>query len=190
MRRLRRSVVVAESERSDVVRIADDDVDPTFDRELRELLAACFTKPGDEIFRTRRYYEQPPSWRWSIRFEDRLVAHVAAHDLAIRFGVRPRLRTLRVLGIAEVCVAPGSRGVGLVPEMLGVAHAFGVERGFDLAMLFGREAIYGSSGYHATSGRVNVIEADGTAAVRRDALLRPLASGVPEGDVILDGPAF
>ena len=74
--------------------------------------------------------------------------------------------------------------------MLGVAHAFGVERGFDFAMLFGRAAIYGSSGYHAATGSVHVVEADGSAAVRGDVLFRALASDVPEGDFILNGPPF
>ena len=177
-------------ERTPVVRIADDEADATLDRELRALLSTCFTKPGDEIFRTRRYYAQPPSWRWSIRREDRLIAHVAAHDLSIRSGIRPCLRTRRVLGIAEVCVEPASRGEGLVKATLAAAHAFGIERGFDLAMLFGREAIYESSGYHAATGSVHVVEADGSAAVRSDVLFRALASDVPEGDFILDGPAF
>ena len=181
---------MADRGRTAVVRIADDEVDATLDRALRELLSACFTKPGDEIFRTRRYYAQPPSWRWSIRREDRLIAHVAAHDLSIRAGIPPRLRTRRVLGIAEVCVEPASRGAGLVREMLEVAHTFGVERGFDFAMLFGRASIYGSSGYHATNGRVHVIDADGSQSVRRDALLRSLAQDVPKGDLIVDGPAF
>ena len=181
---------MADRGRTAVVRIADDEVDATLDRALRELLSACFTKPGDEIFRTRRYYAQPPSWRWSIRREDRLIAHVAAHDLSIRAGIPPRLHTRRVLGIAEVCVEPASRGAGLVREMLEVAHTFGVERGFDFAMLFGRASIYGSSGYHATNGRVHVIDADGSQAVRRDALLRSLAQDVPEGDFSVDGPAF
>ena len=71
-----------------------------------------------------------------------------------------------------------------------VAHAFGVERGFDFAMLFGRASIYGSSGYHAANGHVHVTDADGSRSVRRDALIRSLAQDVPKGDLIVDGPAF
>ena len=169
-----------------VVRIADEAVDSKFDLELRNLLTRCFTKPGDEIFESRRYFEVAPVWRWSIRSGDRLIAHAAAHDLGIRFASG----SFRILGIAEVCVEPESRGHGLVRSMLDVAHGFGVEQGFDFAMLFGRPEIYRSCGYRAPSGRVLVQGPDGAGRFREDALVRPLSIGIPIGDGELRGPAF
>lgn len=169
-----------------VVRIADEAVDPAFDRELRHLLAGCFTKPGDEIFESRRHFEVPPSWRWSVRSGDRLIAHAAAHDFGIEFAAG----CFRILGIAEVCVEPDFRGRGLVRRMLDAAHDFGVERGFDFAMLFGRPEIYRSCGYRAPSGTVLVEGPDGRGRFREDALMRPLAIDVPIGDSELRGPAF
>lgn len=173
-----------------MLRIADDEVDAKLDQELRELLAACFTNPGDEVFRTRRFHTRSPAWRWSIRREGRLIAHVAAHDLSIMGGLQPRSRVFRIFGVAEVCVEPASRGAGLVREMLDAAHAFGEARGFDFAMLFGREAIYRSSGYHVMKGRVSVHDSAGSVKARTDVLVRALAGAIPEGTLALDGPAF
>ena len=39
--------------------LADGSLDDAGDRELRGLLSTCFTKPGDEVFRTRRYWREP-----------------------------------------------------------------------------------------------------------------------------------
>ena len=169
-----------------VDRIADEAVDPTFDLELRNLLTRCFTKPGDEIFRSQRYFEIPPCWRWSVRSGDRLIAHAAAHDVGIDFAPG----SFRILGIAEVCVDPDFRGRGLVRSMLGVAHEFGVGQGFDFAMLFGRPEIYRSCGYRAPSGRILVQGPDGHGRRREDALVRALSIDVPIGDGELRGPAF
>ena len=149
---------VPDREPLSVVRIADDDVDEDLDVALRRLLSTCFTKPGDEIFRTRRYFERPPAWRWIIHVAGRPAAHLAAHDVAV--GVGPR--ACRVLGVAEVCVEPSSRGLGLVRAMLAAAHEFGVDRRFDFAMLFGRPEIYRSSGYRRVDRAVHVVGPDST----------------------------
>ena len=44
-----------------IIQIADDDVEAPLDLELRDLLSTCFKKPGDEIFRSRRYFTEMPS---------------------------------------------------------------------------------------------------------------------------------
>lgn len=101
-----------------VVPIDDSDVDDRLDREIRELLSACFIKPGDEVFRDRRYFTEMPSRRWLLRDEGRLVAHVAVHERTIEDGIR-------MLGIAEVCVTPTHRGRGLMQGLLKAVHEWG-----------------------------------------------------------------
>ncbi|MAD19712.1 MAG: GNAT family N-acetyltransferase [Planctomycetaceae bacterium] len=172
--------------RGRIARIEDEAVDADLDLKLRRMLSTCFTKPGDEIFRTRRYFEVPPSWRWCIGGGGHLIAHAAAHDLSIRMGSN----RFRVLGVAEVCVEPASRGRGLVRELLDAIHDFGLDEGFDFAMLFGRPRVYRSSGYEAADRPVHVTGADGARTARDDAMFRPLAGAIPVGECEVDGPAF
>lgn len=47
--------------------LSDDNIDDASDRELRSLLSACFTKPGDAVFKTRRFWREPYKHRWTIR---------------------------------------------------------------------------------------------------------------------------
>ncbi len=169
-----------------IIQIADDDVEPPLDLELRDLLSACFKKPGDEIFRSRRYFTEMPSWRWLLRDEDRLVAHVAAHQRTIQGEIR-------MLGIAEVCVLPSHRGQGLVRGLLAAAHEWGIGAGFDFATLFGRREIYASSGYQTCSGGVMARDGGSEPVLRPagDFLIHRLGGlNWPSGDVDLRGPVF
>ena len=169
-----------------IIQIADDDVEAPLDLELRDLLSACFKKPGDEIFRSRRYFTEMPSWRWLLRDGDRLVAHVAAHQRTIQGEIR-------MLGIAEVCVLPSHRGQGLVRGLLAVAHEWGIGAGFEFATLFGRREIYASSGYQTCSGGVMVRDGGSEPVLRPagDFLIHRLGGlNWPSGDVDLRGPVF
>jgi hypothetical protein len=79
--------------------IKDEDVDPGLDRELRNLLTICFTKPEDAIFLKRRYFREPPQHRWMIRVEStKIIAHIAIHEKV----VKAKGKTYRIGGIAEV----------------------------------------------------------------------------------------
>jgi GNAT superfamily N-acetyltransferase len=169
-----------------IKQIVDDDVDDQLDREIRDLLSACFIKPGDEVFRDRRYFTEMPSRRWLLRDEGRLVAHVAAHERTIEGG-------MRMLGIAEVCVLPTHRGRGLARALLATVHEWGGDAGFGFATLFGRPDIYASSGYQRCPEPVIVLEGGSKRVVRPpgDFLVRRL--GVwhwPPHVVDLGGPVF
>ena len=68
----------------DITYLSDDSIDAAGDAELRELLSTCFTKPGDEVFKTRRYWREPYKHRWVMRNEaGRLVAHVGIHEKSV-----------------------------------------------------------------------------------------------------------
>ena len=83
--------------------IQDLDINADLDGRLRDLLSICFTKPGDEVFRERRYFKEPPSHRWFIRDkEERIIAHVALHET----GVVVSDQKIKIGGISEVCVLP------------------------------------------------------------------------------------
>jgi GNAT superfamily N-acetyltransferase len=170
--------------------IEDALVSATFDAELRALLSTCFLKPGDEVFRLRRYWREPPQYRWFIRGADGgLIAHTAAHDKTV--GVAGEC--LRIGGIAEVCVHPAHRGCGLVRRILATAHDWLRGRDYPFAMLFGDPRVYASSGYAAVE---NVVcdEPDPAGTSGRHpvkAMVRPLgARPWPTAEVYLPGPKF
>jgi ribosomal protein S18 acetylase RimI-like enzyme len=154
--------------RPPITRLRDEEVSDSLDRELRNLLSICFTKPEDEVFRRRRYWKEPPTYRWIMRNAGGdLIAHAAAHDKLIRVRgsvpgageSEPRAgetpTELRVAGMAEVAVHPAARGMGHVKELLGVAHPALERMGFDFALLFGRRAVYRSSGYRIADNPIH-----------------------------------
>ncbi len=169
----------------------DDDVDATLDRQLRELLSTCFTKPGDEIFAVHRYYRQMPQHRWLVRDSAGVpIAHVAVHDKAIgtEAGEMP------IAGVAEVCVHPDYRGRGLVKRMLVAAHEWMAGREYAFSVLFGNPRVYGSSGYRSVTNDLRLTDlATGAVAVapRDNAMILPMKlSDWPDGEIDLHGPTF
>ncbi len=205
--------------RPPVTQLRDEEVSDSLDRELRELLSLCFTKPGDEVFRHRRYFKEPPTYRWIMRNAGGdLIAHAAAHEKVIIVGGReqgsgengggpgesePRAgvtcEEIRVAGIAEVAVHPAARGMGHVKELLGVAHPALERMGFAFALLFGRRKIYSSSGYRIAWNPVRYYD-DGSKEWKierfvqpevRCFMYRPLArTDWPEGIVDIRGRRF
>ena len=126
--------------------IADAEVDEALDADLRGLLSACFTGPDDHVFKVRRYFNEPPRWRWFMRKEGGgLAAHVAAHDKCLGHAGGE----LRIAGIAEVAVHPDCRGRGLAKLLLERLHRDCATFGVPWAALFGKAEVYRSSGYTA-----------------------------------------
>lgn len=171
-----------------ITHLPDAAVDAALDRELRDLLTLCFTKPQDVVFRDRRYFREPPAHRWLCRdAAGRLIAHAAVHDKRVEAGGS----AIRIGGIAEVCVHPDARGQGLVHVLLRAIHAWLVERGVAFAVLFGNPKVYASSGYLPVAN-VRVRAADGGAwEPGVGAMARPLGQVPwPAGEVNLVGPRF
>ncbi|CAH1565357.1 GNAT family N-acetyltransferase [Vibrio rotiferianus] len=123
--------------------LLDDEVTPELDAKLRALLSTCFTKEQDKIFQTQRYFNEMPRHRYLIWDGDRLAAHVAVHEKQVMIDDQ----SFPICGIAEVCVDPGSRGLGLVKILLEAVHKDALERGDVFSVLFGLTSVYQSSGY-------------------------------------------
>lgn len=170
--------------------LADAQVDDARDAKIRALLTACFTKPQDAVFQTRRYFREPYPHRWILADgRGNIIAHVGAHEKTVQAGGR----TYRIAGIAEVCVHPAHRGQGLVRKMLRRVHRGLARRGFDFAVLFGDPRVYASSGYASVDNLFHDEEgADGrTRRKMIAAMARPLSTTPwPSGKVYLPGPTF
>jgi GNAT superfamily N-acetyltransferase len=170
--------------------LPDASVDAALDKELRALLATCFTSPNDAIFQKRRYWCEPYPHRWVVRDEQRaLVAHVGVHEKR----VETHDRTYRVGGICEVCVHPDYRGQGLVRLMLAVVHDWLIRHAYDFALLFGDPAVYGSSGYAMKDNLFQDVETKGRQKSRRQisGMVRQLSdTRWPTCAVLLPGILF
>ncbi len=129
-----------------LISIRDSDVDGVLDAQIRDLLSLCFTKPGDEVFRTQRFFREPPQHRWFLTGQhDPILAHVALHEKQVTCGSSD----IRIGGVAEVCVHPHARGRGYVRKLLDAAHAWLRSQDIPFAVLFGDPRVYQSSGYHS-----------------------------------------
>lgn len=166
----------------------DAAVDAALDRELRDLLCACFTKPQDVVFRERRFFREPPQHRWLVRDgRGALVAHAAVHDkTASSAGA-----TYRLGGVAEVCVHPEHRGHGLARGLLAEIHAWLAARQVPFAVLFGNPKVYTSSGY-VVVGNLRVRSPEtGAWESAQGAMVHMLGIHEwPAGPVDLVGPRF
>lgn len=166
---------------------ADNAVDAALDLALRDLLAACFTGPNDRVFTQRRYFHEPPAHRWILRAGASLIAHVAVHEKIVTCGGAVQ----RIGGVAEVCVRPGFRGRGYVRHLLSAAHPWLAARGFAYAVLFGRTAVYLSSGYAPVTNLHPFDFSSGPTAAKPGAMVRSLGPAAwPQEVVFLHGPRF
>jgi len=166
----------------------DSTVDVTLDQQLRDVLSTCFTKPGDTVFRDRRYWHEPPQHRWFIRaVTGEIIAHIAVHEKLVVFSGKEH----RIGGVAEVCVRPEHRGHGYVKVLLAQAHDWLRAHGFAYAVLFGQPHVYSSSGYVVADNLV--MDTPGT--IRRQqakgAMVVPLGGlSWPATEVFLPGQIF
>ena len=160
------------------------------DRQLRDLLCACYLKPVDVVFRDRRFFREPPDHHWLVRdAAARPIAQVSVHERALIQD----WRRIPMGGIAEVCVHPDHRGRGLVRQMLRAAHGWLAAREFRFAMLFGNPQVYTSSGY-VTVSNVSCEEYDAAGLPHR----KPIAPMVcqlgaqpwPVDPILLPGLTF
>ncbi len=166
--------------------LPDGAVDERTDRLLRELFTACFTKPQDVVFRTRRFFRTPYPHRWIILDEKNLpIAHLGAHERTIESG----RRKFQIGGICEVCVSPDFRGRGYVKLMMANALPTLAEIGCVFAVLFGIPEHYTSSGFSVVPNLVYGGGAEGWTPM--DAMVRELGPlPWPAGEVRLPGLTF
>ena len=167
--------------------LREDEVDAEEDGRLRALLALCFTELSG-LFLERRYYLEPPEWRWILSDgPGDLVAHAALRERRVRAGTE----SFVVGGVSEVCVHPDHRGRGYVRRMLDPIHDELRTRGVDFVLLFGDERIYGSSGYRPIDNVFRYWDPGSLAWVDRTVpsaqVLELFASKWPEGGVDIRG---
>lgn len=123
--------------------IADNDVTPIIDMQIRYILSTCFTKEK-EIFSKQRYFKESPQHRYYMLDDaDNIVAHVAVHEKKVTV----ENKEFSIAGIAEVCVLPSRRKQGLVGQILSHIHLELADKRTDFSILFGDHCIYHSSGY-------------------------------------------
>ena len=189
--------------RPPIEELTDADTSESLDREIRDLLCLCFTGPEDGVFRRRRYWKEPPAYRWVMRNAGGdLVGHLAAHDKTVEVVDGPYAevgRKLLIAGMAEVAIHPAARGMGHARELLGVAHPSLERKGFHFGALFGRPEVYRSSGYRIARNVVRYYDdsREGWSEAVFDGanggafMWRPLTrADWPEGKVDLRGPKF
>jgi hypothetical protein len=167
--------------------IEESAVDETLDGQLRDLFSACF--PKEECFRHRRYWRLPPERRWFVRDGgSRLASHACVHTLTMGSDAGD----LPVGLVAEVCVRPDFRGLGLVRRMLAELHSWLTANGHEFAMLFGPAEVYSSSGYEKVANVLrstdwpnsNIVEAANPSTMIRQLGFNPW----PAGLIDLRGP--
>lgn len=171
-----------------VVYLPDGNVDASMDRELRDLLCLCFTKPQDVVFRERRYFHEPPAHRWTVRDQQgRLAGHIAVHEKRVESATGMD----RAGGVAEVCVHPDARGQGLAMRLLDAVHSGLIQRGFAFSILFGSRSIYAASGYTQPGNAFVGPGPDGRWQPVPDLMVKELTGQAwPTGEVRVPGPTF
>lgn len=168
--------------------IADKNVDAKMDRQIRDLLVACF--PDQAVFTRQRFYHEMPPHRWYIMENDRMIAHVALHDKEITVDDNK----IKIGGIAEVAVHPDARGRGYVRLLLNEAHQWLKKNGFVFSMLFGDKNVYSSSGYQVVESFFRYFKPDKNewlTEISDCAMVANLESKkFPDGLIDLNGPMF
>ncbi len=174
---------------TDIKYLPDANVDETINQQLITLLSSCFTKPSDERFKVQRYYNEMPQHRWYIESPsgDAIIAHVAVHEKTVRIRSQQAL----IGGVAEVCVHPSYRGHGYVKLLLREAHAWMERHGYIYSVLFGKDEVYGSSGYQRVTNLYLIGEEVPPRATSVSAMVAPLTDKKwPRFNVEMKGLAF
>ena len=170
--------------------ILDKDVDSELDEQLRTLLSTCFLGKNNERFKTQRFFNEMPQYRWIMREPGRVIAHVAFHEKTIGTdgGEFP------IGAVAEVATHPDFRGKGLIKLLLTEAHKSFSARSVPFAVLFGNTKVYSSSGYVPVTNPLRFFD-----PVQKEWIVRPHASVMvktlsatpwPNGEIDLRGPTF
>lgn len=130
--------------------IKDKDVDEKLDKAIRDLLVVCFPESA-HIFKIHRHYQEPPDFRWCVfNSDNELVAHTSLHLKSIKTNSGD----FQTGGIAEVCVAPEYRGLGLLKTLMKKCDDFLMQKSIPFALLFGKTIFYSSSGFISAKNKI------------------------------------
>lgn len=168
--------------------IKDSDVNEQMNAKLIKILSICFN--DQPVFKEQRYFKEKPLHRWFIESDNSIIAHIAVHDK----NILTEKGTIRIGGIAEVCVHPDYRGKGLVKKMLAVIHKWLQENDFSFAMLYGDADVYVSSGYSTIKNKIKFLDhvtKEWKIETSKDAMIAPLKNDKwPDGLIDINGPTF
>jgi len=137
--------------------VEEKDIDSGLDRDIRDLLVLCFPHVRDTFATARRWRGHVPLYSVILKDDDVLCAHVAVVDRAIQAGNQ----TVRVAGVALVCVTPCLRGRRLVDGALGASMKEAADRKFDCGLLFTHSPtnrIYARSGWIELAAETTRVE--------------------------------
>lgn len=163
--------------------LADNNVTPIIDMQLRFTLSRCFTDQK-ALFSKQRFFKEAPQHRYYIEDEaDNIIAHVAVHDKTVLIAGKQ----YSVAGIAEVCVLPNHRKKGLVVQVFERIHRDLNQRNVHFSILFGDYAIYSSSGYQDIHNLVMRLDGQWK---NIPAMAKGIATPWPDTDVFIEGPTF
>ncbi|MCA9565634.1 MAG: GNAT family N-acetyltransferase [Myxococcales bacterium] len=175
----------------EISHIPEFELDPAAAAEMQGLLALCF--PG---FLDRRiYYKQRPHSRLVGRLNGDLVAQVGLDFRTIRIGSE----VVNIVGIIDLCVAPGHRSCRYAEALLDRAEAIGRERGLDLAVLLADDhRLYSMCGFELVQREcvfLGIHEHQSIGLIRRELndclMVKALGNGsVPDGEVDFLGYLF
>lgn len=172
--------------------IAEQDISPDLDKEIRDLLVECF--PAD-----REYYGRQSWWRcvpvYRVIGRDSkgiIVAHAAVVDRTVIVG--DELTKMRVAGVQSFCVSRDHRGTDLSRRMMFIAMEEAIKRRFDAGLLFCTpelEAVYAGMGWRKLNSNVYMRdEKNGKTPIpaRNITMFYPPGkSQFPHGDIDLAG---
>jgi predicted acetyltransferase len=174
-----------------VVRIMDESsVSGDVDLEIRELLCRCFPADVEYFSRSRGWHGSYPAFSVIIHYDSRLVGHLSVVMRTVSVGSHD----VRVGGVQNVCVAPGSRGAGLLAPIMVAAMREAGLRNAEFGLLFCLPALqhaYQRCGWSRVSDRQIHADMDGK-AVDRDGkniamFISLVGKAFPDGDIALNG---
>ena len=116
--------------------IAENDLQPDEDRQIRELLCLCFPDWSDVFRQHRAWHNTPPIYSVIVREQGQVIGHIAA---VIRTITTTWNFRYSVVSIQGVCIAPDKRHAGLASRLLQDALQEATRRGFLFAILYCKE---------------------------------------------------
>ncbi|MCK5000428.1 MAG: GNAT family N-acetyltransferase [Anaerohalosphaera sp.] len=169
--------------------VAESEMDPATDAAIKQTLVTCFPHRHEEFSQVRTI-GNVPVLTTVIMDDEQALAHVAVIERTIKVGHL----SIRVAGVASVCVLDGHRGKGLGDRVIKAAIKEAKNAGFDLGILFCAEnvkAVYERNGWVDITKRRCTRHFDGTSedmTPERIRMYHPLNMlRFPPGDIDLCG---
>jgi len=172
--------------------IHEQDISPSLDRAIRDVLVVCFPADCDH-YRRQSWWHCVPIYRVLGRdYIGSIIAHAAVVERVVIVGSDST--KVRVAGIQSFCVLPDYRGTGLSDRMMFLAMEQAGKQGFDAGLLFCLpefEMVYGRMGWSKLNAPVYMIDGrEGKTLIpaKNITMFYPLGTKqFPTGDIDLAG---